>query len=114
MYYNTRDSKQAIGVSPTVITQNIEEDESRYEITDDLKLDKDNHDYTKATSTKPPIQDVYAVPNKRQSMRGNDDVTIVDNDIYTDNHGYLTPYNADNDVTIVDNDLYTVSGITLV
>ena len=92
-------------MSPTVTTHTIEK--SQYEINDDVKVDKETHDYADATFATPHTQDVYAVPHKRKIIRGDDAVTIVDNDIYTENHGYLTPYDADNDITIVDNYIYT-------
>ena len=93
-------------MSPTITPQHIEEeDEPRNVITDDVTTEEDDHDYAEAI---PPIHDVYAVPNRSRNTgeEFDDDVNIVDNDMYTEDHGDLRQPSADNDVTIVDNVIY--------
>ena len=113
MYYNTRNSIPVAVVSPTVTTQHVEEEEEpRYVINDDVITEEDNYDYSEATLTTPPTQDFDAVPNRSRNMRldSGNDVTLVDNDVYTEDHGGLTQPSVDNsDVTIVDNVIYTES-----
>ena len=107
VYYNTRDSIPVAVVSPTVTSQHVEEEEEpRYVTTGDVITEDDDHDYVEVIT---PIQDVYAVPNRSRNIRSDsdNDVTLVDNDVYTENHGEITPPTDDNDVTIVDNVIYT-------
>ena len=113
MYYNTRDSIPVAVVSPTVTTQHVgEEEEPIYAISDDVTTEEEDHYYSEATFTTPPTQDFDAVPNRPRNMRldSDNDVTLVDNDVYTEDHGGLAQPSVDNsDVTIVDNVIYTES-----
>ena len=114
VYYNTRNSIPVAVVSPTVTTQHVEDEgeEPRYITTDNITTEDDDHDYSEATLTTPHTNDVYAVPNRPRDMRldSSNNVTLVDNDVYTEDHGGLTQPSVDNsDVTIVDNVIYTES-----
>ena len=104
VYYNTRNSIPVAVVSPTVTSQHIE-DEPRYFINDDVTVEEGDHYY--ATLTTPPTHDVYAVPNRSRNVRqiSDNDVIVVDNDVYTEDHGVLRPRSID-DVTMVDNVIY--------
>ena len=93
-------------MSPTVTTQcTDEEEETRYVINDDVTVEEGDHYY--ATLTTSPTHDVYAEPNRSRNVRQNsdNDVTVVDNDVYTEDHGVLRRRSVD-DVTIVDNVIY--------
>ena len=105
-------------MSPTVTTQHVgEEEEPRYVTTDDVTTDEvisydvitevDHHDYSEATFTTPPPHDVYAVPNRPRRQDSDYDVTVVDNDVYTEDHGFINHSTGDNDVTLVENAIYT-------
>ena len=112
VYYNTRDSIPVAIVSPTVTRQQTDEEEKepRYVTTDDVITVVDDHYYSEATFTTQPTQDVYAVPNISRNNNipdSDNDVTIVDNDVYTENHGLISPSPDENDVIIVDNIIYT-------
>ena len=114
VYYNTRNSIPVAVVSPSVSAQHVEDEgeEPRYVTTDDVTTEEDDHDYSEATFTTQPTHDVYAVPNRQRDMRldSGNDVTLVDNDVYTEDHGGLTlPIVVNSDVTIVDNVIYTES-----
>ena len=106
MYYNTRNSIPVAVLSPTITTQHVEQEEPRYVATDVVTAEEDDHDYVEVN---PPIHDFYAVPNRSRNIRSDsdNDVTLVDNDVYTENHGEITPPTDGNDVTIVDNVIYT-------
>ena len=110
VYYNTRNSIPVAVVSPTVTTQHVEEEEEpRYVTTDDVTTEDDDHDYSEPTFTTPSTHDVYAVPNRSRNMRqdSDNDVTVVDNDVYTEDHGSINHSTGNNDVTLVDNAIYT-------
>ena len=110
VYYNARNSIPVAVVSPTVTTQHIEEEEEpRYVTTDDVTTHESNHDYSEAIFTNPPTHDVYAIPNRSRNMRqdSDNDVTVVDNEVYTEDHGFINHSTGDNDVTLLDNAIYT-------
>ena len=109
VYYNTRNSIPVAVLSPTVTTQHVgEEEEPRYVITDDVITHDSNHDYSEAIFTNPPTHDVYTVPSRSRNMRqdSDNDVTVVDNDMYAEDHCSINHSPGDNDVTLVDNAIY--------
>ena len=98
VYYNTAPSPPVCGLHQRATPAGQEDDEPRYVTVDDVT--------TKPEDAAPAA--VYAVPNRGRSRRpsSGNDVTLVDNEVYTERHG-AGDTDEEDDVTIVDNTVYS-------